>query len=406
MTYNDYQMTFIMSMISNFAPQQKDVTDPVSAAQAIQTNFAKELPKIIAAADFPVDVTVAWGPYVVVEAKDINKKHVATATNTMLVFKYPSQTVAGANEYVVSVAGTKTTSVFDQMDEDLLGGKIADWPYSSEPNTIKISHGTLKGIGLLLGLNSGNSITDYFSTLNDPNAIITVAGHSLGGALSPALALILFGAHTSFSKIPAQATSQNWTTRTYALAGPDVGNSDYVDYLHTTFPPQAVAPAVKWQQFNCKIWNSLDIVPQVWSKGFKPYIDTIYGDQLDTPAAVKDILTLLNTTLLSLNGLVNPYACSDPDRLGQFAGTFQTALPKNGPMIKDDCSDSTCSSTPNSLAACNFVGQILYQHINAYFEEIGVIDFLNAVTAGLDPTSVCNIKQKLLGQIGIEETVH
>ncbi|WP_159474818.1 lipase family protein [Chryseobacterium sp. 18068] len=395
MTYNDYQMTFIMAMMANFAQPQKNATDPASAAQAIQKDFDGKLPGIIAAADFPVDVTVAWGPYVVVEPKDINKDGTATATNTMIVFKYPSQTVAGVNEYVISIAGTKATSIFDEINEDLLGGKIADWPYCSQSNNIKISHGTLNGIGLLLSLNSDNSITNYFSKLNDPNAIITVAGHSLGGALSPALALVLFGATTSFSEIPAQAKSQNWTTRTYALAGPDVGNSYYVDYLKATFPPQA-EPAVKWQQFNCKIWNSLDIVPQVWSKGFKPYIDTIYGIQLSTPAAVKDLLLALNTTLLVLNGGVNPYACSDPDREGQFAGTFQTALPTNGPMISDDCSDGACSSTPKSIAECNFVGQILYQHINAYFEEIGVTNFLNSVTAGLQPASVCGIKKKLL----------
>ncbi|MGO4710216.1 hypothetical protein AB4Y90_14115, partial [Chryseobacterium sp. 2TAF14] len=268
-------------------------------------------------------------------------------------------------------------------------------PYCSQPNNIKISHGTLNGIGLLLGLNTDNSITSYFSRLNDPNAIITVSGHSLGGALSPALALVLFGANTSFSEISAQAKNQKWTTRTYAFAGPDVGNSDYVNYLKETFPPEA-EPAVKWQQFNCKIWNNLDIVPQVWSKGFESYIDTIYGKQLDTSEAVKALLFTLNLALLGHNGGTNPYMCSDTNKDGQFAGTFQTALPTNGPMIADDCSNSACSSTKTSMAECNFVGQILYQHINAYFEEIGVIDFLNAVTAGSKPMSVCSIKQKLL----------
>ncbi|WP_435524240.1 hypothetical protein [Chryseobacterium indoltheticum] len=42
----------------------------------------------------------------------------------MVVFKYPSQTVAGVNEYVVSIAGTKATSIFDEIDEDLLVGKL------------------------------------------------------------------------------------------------------------------------------------------------------------------------------------------------------------------------------------------------------------------------------------------
>jgi hypothetical protein len=386
MTYNDYQMTFIMSMIANFAPPQENATDPASAAQAIQTNFASKLPGIIAAADFPVDVTVAWGPYVVVEPKDINKDGTATATNTMLVFKYPSQTVEGINEYVVSIAGTKTTSIFDAIDEDLLGGKIADWPYCPEPNNIQISHGTLHGINLLLGLNSSNSITNYFSTLDDPNAIITVTGHSLGGALSPAMALVLFGSTTTYSDIPTHAKTQNWTTRIYALAGPDVGNSYYVDYLKATFPPQA-EPVVKWQQFNCKIWNSLDIVPQVWSKGFESYIDNIYGNQLETPVVVKLLLGTLNTTLLNLNGQVNPYICSDPNREGQFVGTFKTALLANGSMTADDC-DSASSSTQESIAESNFIDQILYQHINAYFEEIGVSKFHNAVTAGMKSTSV------------------
>lgn len=387
MTYNDYQMTFIMSMIANLAPPQENATDPTLAAQAIQTNFTSKLPGIIAAADFPVDVTVAWGPYVVVEPKDINKDGKATATNTMLVFKYPSQTVEGINEYVVSIAGTKTTSIFDAIDEDLLGGKIADWPYCPEPNNIQISHGTLNGINLLLDLNSSNSITNYFSTLNDPNAIITVTGHSLGGALSPALALVLFGSTTTYSNIPTHAKTQNWTTRTYALAGPDVGNSYYIDYLKATFPPQA-EPVVKWQQFNCKIWNSLDIVPQVWSKGFDSYIDNIYGNQLETPGAVKLLLDTLNTTLLTLNGHVNPYICSDPNREGQFTGTFKTTLLTGDPMIASDSIDSTYSSTQESIVESNFIAQILYQHIDAYFEEIGVSTFHNTVTAGMETIRV------------------
>jgi len=394
MNYNDYQMTFILSMTSNFAPPVNN-SNPIAAAQEIQTNFSNQLPQIIAAANFPVPVTVAWGPYVVVDPKDITKDGVATATNTMLVFKYPSQTAPGVNEYVVAIAGTKASSVFDLLYEDKLGGKIAAWPYNTNTNTIKISHGTLNGVDLLLGLNAGNSITAYFTNLNDPGAIITVAGHSLGGALSPALALVLFGANTKYSAIPAQAANQKWTTRTYATAGPDVGNGDYVKYLQQTFAPQPAAPAVKWQQFNCKIWNSLDMVPQVWSQGFVDYIDNIYGTQLKTPQRVKTALGLLYKAILIYN-LGNPYASADPKKFGQFDGTFQTSLPTNGPMIADDCSsNSTCSVNPSSIADCEFVGQILYQHINAYFDEIGVSAFLAAVTAQSKPMSVCAIKQRL-----------
>ncbi|WP_435524239.1 hypothetical protein [Chryseobacterium indoltheticum] len=53
MTYNDYPMTFIMAMMANFAQPQKNATDPSSAAQAIQKDFANKLPGIIAAAGFP-----------------------------------------------------------------------------------------------------------------------------------------------------------------------------------------------------------------------------------------------------------------------------------------------------------------------------------------------------------------
>jgi hypothetical protein len=406
MSYNDYQMTFILSMTSNFAAAVNN-SDPTLAAQEIENQFSSALPQIIAAANFPVNVTVAWGPYVVVEPDDITSAGVATATNTMVVFKYPSQSVAGVNEYVVAIAGTKAASVFDKMKEDMLGGKIAPWPYSSDSNNIKISQGTLNGVGLLLGLNSGNPIATYFSNLEDPNAIITVAGHSLGGALSPALALVLFGADTTYSAITAQAKKQTWTTRTYATAGPDVGNSDYVAYLKKTFKPEA-EPAVKWQQFNCKIWNSIDIVPQVWSKGFESYIDNIYGTQLKTPLLIKSVLGYLYTAILTNNGFVNPYICSDPKRDGQFAGTFQTPLPANGPMIADDCStNSACSATPQSVSDCEFVGQILYQHINAYFNEIGVSAFLTAVTAKSTPMSVCAIKQDLWKLVPVsEETVN
>lgn len=411
-SYNEYQLTFMLSMLSNAAhPVTINENNVSYAEQQILAAYNASLPQALDYVNSNASgqtVSIAWGPAVVVapqdivpvDKKDLSKGYTATATNTMLVFKTITSGV-DVSTYTVAIAGTKASSMFDVLHEDALGGTIQPWPYGSNTGSPKISQGTLTGLSNLLGMTTGgNTVAEFFTTLNDPGAYITVTGHSLGGALAPALALALFGAASNYSKaLNEQVESQKWIAQVYATAGPDVGDADYVSYFRVSFPQQT-AGASKYEQYNTKIWNSLDIVPQVWSKGFVDYIDTIYTPNATTPLAVKTYVKVLFGLIWKNNGFKDPYAKMDPTYAGQFTGTYASPWPAVSTII-NDCGTGDCAGKLDDTL-CEFVAQVLYQHIDAYFYATGLTSYLD-VLAQTPSISACASTQKLFPFINLGE---
>ncbi|MBW4627776.1 MAG: hypothetical protein KME49_20290 [Brasilonema octagenarum HA4186-MV1] len=129
-----------------------------------------------------------WGPFVYLAAPPFNK----SATNAIYVAQQ-------GNNYVVGVAGTNPTSLHNWLIEDLYVGALADWAKYTENDPLlhpKISMGTKIGLDNLLRKHPGSSqtIIDFLSNLlkeAKQNIEILLTGTSLGGALSPVLALAL-----------------------------------------------------------------------------------------------------------------------------------------------------------------------------------------------------------------------
>jgi hypothetical protein len=161
---------------------------------------------------------------------------------------------------------------------------------------------------------------------------VTVSGHSLGGALSPTLALWLTD------------TRQDWDPRSlanisvYAYAGPSPGNAEFARYVHKRLG----------KRLN-RIFNPLDVVTHAWKVSDPAEIKALY-----TPDIARDAMwdKAVDFLIATTNGI--PYRQIDTDAIA-LAGEIKQEL-----------------VFPLFLPMVNLVGQVLYQHTLAYFELLGV----------------------------------
>ncbi|MXV17041.1 lipase family protein [Hufsiella ginkgonis] len=395
----EYQQTFLLSMLSNQAPELVNQPFPENldliqqdAEQLMESQFLASIPeRLTAMGGF---ATLEWGPAIFIDPSDIQedtktKTYNATATNTMAVFSTGSTGV-----YTIAIAGTKATSIFDEKTEDAKVGVLVDWAYGVpvEQPVLKprISTGTNDGLGVLLSLpdpKTGVNLATYLSTLAS-GTVITITGHSLGGGLAPALSLALFGAA---SNISPSLLKQGLLPQVYATAGPDIGNKDYVTYLSGTFKATTPPPANKYEQYNCKIWNSLDVVPHAWSPAFLSQIKSIYKSYgMDTPGYVGGVIDAVSADIKAHNYdplPYNPYYSLDDALNGQFPGKFQPldSFPSDS-FINYNCNNN-CNA---NVDVCNFVTEMLFQHIDAYFNELQI-----PFQAPANKMDACAITQKL-----------
>lgn len=289
---NQYQIAFYLSWISNYTSfymVDDTVTDSGERASLLEEQMVLVLSSfmdtshavsLVAAgtaiptinSDVVNDIgswELVWGPAVYVE----NNSYVAT--NTMFVAK----TTNGENStYVVAMAGTNPFSMDDWLSQDLLiDTKFYSFPdlqpsTSADSEKAYISQATFNGLNSLLNLVdpiSNNRLTNFITANQNQSASnIVFVGHSLGGALSPALAL--YCKEEKFLNQYAKAY-------VYPSAGPTPGNDAFAAMFDFDFPanPDSTGDQNVW---NTNIKNALDIVPHAWGLATLPQLYTIYGN--------------------------------------------------------------------------------------------------------------------------------
>lgn len=253
----------------------------------------------------------------------------------------------------MGIAGTNPVSSYDFDVEDLKVNPLVPWTYTLSQDA-QIATGTNIGLQVLLNdmgdPQAKESLAGYLAQVPGDqmaNAQLIFAGHSLGGALAPVLALALFA--------PGGSLSPSWNTvMVQSTAGPTPGDQALIDLFASTFPSQASG-------FNTLIWNSLDVVPHAWAPATfsAAVLDGIYAPNLAASPCIQ-------TLVAALTGLApNPNPYVQLPNAGPFAGTFQSHW----------FVDKTCE----------YLAQVIYQHINAYYEQLGpeLIPIINP----LDPFS-------------------
>ncbi|MFX0574524.1 lipase family protein [Nocardia nepalensis] len=298
---------------------------------------------------------IVWGPGVALFDTDLY------AVNALYMVRSKDDT----SRYVIAVAGS-TNALFDWLVEDAFISQIPWFLNESARHTI----GTAIGVNILKDIKpsgdrpgAGHTLPEFLSKLGDKAIDLTVTGHSLGGALSPTLALFLRDTQLVWDFFQKAKIS------VLSTAGPSFCNQEFVDY--TTDRLQRVQ----------RYANDLDIVPRMWNP---PDIDSaaaLYStNNQPAPDGMKFMFVMLEV-LASVSG---HYAHFDPTG-GVFQGTFNQAI------------NQTQGSKPDDL----YWQQVGYQHLGGYhqFFEIKGVQWPQGVVA-LPPVGADTVMGRILASAG------
>ncbi|HEV7503687.1 MAG TPA: lipase [Thermoanaerobaculia bacterium] len=328
-TFNPQQTVFTLSVLAGLGDSLTGSVGTIEPAltQLLETQLTTLQPQI-------GTWDLVWGP-AVYELPTSDRPD-----NTMFG-------VSGGGQLVVAVAGTNPYSVLDWIVEDFLVTPQVPWPTGTPfPQERKISLGTFIGLSVLQTLTPGPGqagagvlLKDFLASQVSAPITINVAGHSLGGALSPTLALWLSDTRASWD--PAG----NATLAVLPSAGPTAGNAAFAQYSDSQIGSQVT-----------RLYNPLDIVPKAWTTSDLQTIPNLYAPDIPPDLFVKGFADL----------------AVDISKNGGYTQINLNAPPLSGSAV------NTGIINPLLLPILNFFVQVGYQHVDAYSVLLGT-------TAALDP---------------------
>lgn len=295
------------------------------------------------------DWETVWGP--VVYSHDQNSSY-AVADNTMGVYYSKTKKL-----FVIAIAGTNSISSFGWMKEDFHVNKTAVWKDISGKGMGDISQGTATGLDVLAHkMQDGNA--DLLSTLHKfildkeiTSAEVAVTGHSLGGALSPALALYLSDKKKEWC---GNATIQ---MSTYPTAGPTIGiyptknkfkeTNNFIKYYNDQINNGNIIYE--------SVINDLDIVPLAWNKDDIAKIPNIYKKYKikDASFGTMALIAVFNTCK---KGTLKQYMYKHI-KAETVSGTFNEEIEELLPKVFK-------TLQPGSILANNYIPKPLQAYIS------------------------------------------
>ncbi len=283
--YDPKQIIFSLNSIAN-APSNR--TGTKEKLESYAKGLIHDILKNHKIRELIGDWTLVWGPFVYqVPGSNV-------ADNAM----YIAQSNTTPTEFVVAISGTNPISKYGWIHEDILINPMQDWPYAKgfKKHKPRISNGTKLGLEALFSMKneSGQTLPVFLNQQVEaakPKPLsVTVTGHSLGGALSPATALALKD---------LQGEASGWDLQSHAsikvepTAGPTPGDAAWAEYYDSQLGnPTAHNPTTR-------LWNSLDIVPHAWELNMLKEIPALYEPQIP-----KSIFISAAVGLAEVNSLV------------------------------------------------------------------------------------------------------
>ncbi|MGL5035027.1 MAG: lipase family protein [Microcystaceae cyanobacterium] len=317
-TYDQQQTLFCLSMLANISDSKKVISD--LANPAVQAKIG--------------EWTIVWGP--VIYAHDPKSQ---VWDNIMYVAKGQNSETHNP-QYVVAIAATNPKSVFDWLQEDFNTHKMLPWS-TQFPERGKISEGTNTGITILQNMKDSSNLslleflTQEIENQPDQPIEIMTTGHSLGGALSPVMALWLHENQGVWNP-----NSKQVKVNTQFSAGATPGDQTFSDYYGNSEPGL---------DQSSRLWNSLDIVPHAWNLQQLRQIPTLYE-----PCNISKsprITLLVNAQIQKVKNC--NYLALNPS-------TF---------AMKGQCG---VFSKPQTNSLKQFLQEAYFQHIQAYFNLLDI----------------------------------
>jgi hypothetical protein len=316
---NQQNIAFALSLYSNLVSGTNPPPNPDVALyeriNAKLTEYQKQLGKW----------EIVWGP-------------IAVTYDTFyfpINAMYLAQSGDDPSQYVLAVAGTNPVSLFDWLIEDALVSYQLPWPFDLSGDS-KFALGTAIGLTIILDNapsstlpGAGKTIREFLAGLSNKKINLLVNGHSLGGALSPTLALWLKNTQILWDTL-FQAKISSLPT-----AGPTPGNSAFAAYLTEKVPVT-------------RTWNTLDIVPHAWEESLLAELPTLYAPTIPDDDAITFLVGIAED--LAKNG---DYTQSEPDSTFSLGLDGQLVNPKNPDVL-------------------NYLIQAGYQHTTAYSTHFDV----------------------------------
>jgi hypothetical protein len=302
---------------------------------------AKVAPKIKLGLDLvnllgETDYEIVWGPAVFT----FNFGGIIPTFSDNLLYVVHDR--AHPDQYVIATSGTDNFSIADWVLEDFWTGNTVPWPYGAVPSQPRISVSSLLGLMILQtivpcpdlpgqGTTLGAFVTSTVAAEASP-ITITTTGHSLGGSLSPLMALWLRDTQGTDNVAPRDQWDPNATTTliAYSYAGATSGDANWAQHFDDRFDAE--------HAFRC--WNMYDIVPYVWDVKDIAKIPTLYGTPADP-----SIQKIADNAIAAVQGLDYRQFHADTPPL------------------------------PNAMLipTKSFWLQVAYQHIIGYFVGVGLL---------------------------------
>lgn len=344
-----------------------------------------------------------WGPVTYTQSEICTS---CRTDNTMMLLKGKDPKEPSKDMYVVAIAGTNFTSLFDWGDEDFLSTTLAKWPdlptqgssnlayFSSPESSIEpsvtnsgnfISFGISSGLDILFNRMSyeGKTLAEYlkqeFQSQQNPIEL-AVTGHSLGGALSPCVALALKDNQSYWDP------NQKATVTTYPFAGQSPGNDKFAAYFSSR---------IKSEDFHGH-YNSYDVVPKGFQESDLNQVQDIYttiSPELAKQCVIGKIIHCVKQNIdpfnyTSLYSKENQFTYqvdySDSTYKKAYNGFKDPDGKVCGGLIYLDCVDEfktgyTCREV--FARTENFGNMVSIQHLNGYIDAFKIQNIVSVITA-------------------------